>query len=59
MNIRWKTLLVRITLWLAIEIWLNFLGLDEVADYSEFISDKHLALLSLLSGLKTEQLAYV
>ncbi len=59
MNIRWKTLIVRITLWLAIELWLNFLGLDEVADYSEFISDKHLTLLSLLSGLKTEQLVRV
>ncbi|NES22635.1 MAG: hypothetical protein F6K41_27880 [Symploca sp. SIO3E6] len=37
MNVQWKTLLIKITLWLAIEILLNLLGLDEVADYCEFI----------------------
>ena len=35
MNVRWKKFLIRITLWLAVEIWLNFLGLDDMADYSE------------------------
>ena len=36
MKIYWKTLLVRITIWLVLEIGLNFLGLDSLADYSEF-----------------------
>ncbi len=37
MQIRWKALIVKTTIWLAIEICLNFLGLDSLADYSEFI----------------------
>lgn len=45
MNVRWKKLLVTITLWLASEIWFNFLGIDNLADYSEFIFEKPLILL--------------
>jgi hypothetical protein len=37
MQIKWKILIVKITIWLAAEICLNFLGLDSLADYSEFI----------------------
>ncbi|NEO21664.1 MAG: hypothetical protein F6J94_15225 [Moorea sp. SIO1F2] len=37
MNVLSKKLLARTTLWLLLEIWLNFLGLDNLADYSEFI----------------------
>ncbi len=40
MKIHWKTLLVKITIWLVLEIGLNFLGLDHLADYSEFLYDK-------------------
>jgi hypothetical protein len=29
--------LVKITFWLLAEIWLNFVGLDNIADYSEYI----------------------
>lgn len=46
MIIRWRQLLVRITIWLAAEIILNFLGLDNLADYSEFIYEQEVALLS-------------
>ena len=38
MNVRWKKLLVRSILWIAVELWLNFLGIDDVADYSEFMA---------------------
>lgn len=29
--------LIKITFWLLAEIWLNFVGLDNIADYSEYI----------------------
>ena len=37
MNIRWQKLLVKISFWLVAEIFLNLLGIDDLADYSEFI----------------------
>jgi hypothetical protein len=40
MQIKWKILLGKIIIWLAAEICLNFLGLDSLADYSEFIFQK-------------------
>lgn len=45
MNVRWKKLLITITLWVATEIWLNLLGIDDLADYSEFIFAQHLTVL--------------
>ncbi len=37
MNVSWKQLAVRLVIWLFAEALLNFLGLDSIADYSEFI----------------------
>lgn len=37
MNVRWKKLLVKTTFWLVAEIWFGFLGIDNLADYSEFV----------------------
>ena len=37
MEIRWKTLLTKTLIWLAAEIILNSIGLDTLADYSEFV----------------------
>jgi hypothetical protein len=37
MHIHWKKLVFTTTLWLVTEIILNFLGLDNLADYSEFL----------------------
>lgn len=39
MNICWQKLLVKMLLWLAAEILLNLLGIDDLADYSEFIDE--------------------
>ena len=33
----WQKLLVKLICWLALEIILNLMGLDDLADYSEFI----------------------
>ena len=46
MKVRWQKLLLTTTLWLVAEIWLNFLGIDDLADYSEFIFGKHVLVLS-------------
>ncbi len=53
MNVRWKKLLVGTTLWLAVELWLNFLGLDDVADYSEFIFERHVIVQSPLKPISS------
>ncbi len=37
MNTQWHKILVKITFWLILEILLNVLGLDSLADYSEFV----------------------
>lgn len=37
MQAHWQKILVKLTLWLVIEILLNLLGLDILADYSEFV----------------------
>jgi hypothetical protein len=42
MQVKWKQLLIKIAILLASEICLNFLGLDDLADYSEFIFEKNL-----------------
>ncbi len=33
----WKQVVYKTGFWLAAEIWLNLIGLDNIADYSEFI----------------------
>lgn len=40
MQVKWKNLLAKTIIWLAVEILLNFLGVDELADYGEFIFQK-------------------
>ena len=37
MNVCWQKLLIKILFWLAAEILLTLLGIDDLADYSEFI----------------------
>ena len=41
MKIRWKSLVIRSTLWIATEVLLTVVGLDDLADYSEFVFEKH------------------
>lgn len=37
MNVRWKKLLLTATFWLVTEIYFNLIGIDDLADYSEFL----------------------
>ena len=41
MKVRWKILFTKILIWLAAEIILNSMGLDILADYSEFMLDNN------------------
>ena len=43
MKVRWKKFLVTITFWLVGEIWFDFLEIDRLADYSEFIFEQQLS----------------
>lgn len=45
MKSHWKKLLIKTTVWLAAEILLNLLGLDNIADYSEFIYEQEVTVL--------------
>lgn len=40
MKIRWKILLMKLAVWMLVEILLTCLGLDDFADYSEFLDEK-------------------
>ncbi|MDJ0591574.1 MAG: hypothetical protein QNJ72_16500 [Pleurocapsa sp. MO_226.B13] len=40
MEIKWKKLGIKIIFWLGTEIWLTSIGLDDLADYSEFLGQE-------------------
>jgi hypothetical protein len=44
MKVQWKTVLVKMIIWLAAELILNLLGLDSLADYSEFLHKHEMAI---------------
>ena len=52
MHTKRKKLLAHIVVWLAAEICLSYLGLDDLADYSEFIFEKNLIVNSTESEYK-------
>lgn len=41
MSRTWKNLVIKTTLWIAAEILLNCMGLDTIADYSEFVFERN------------------
>lgn len=41
MQVKWRKLIANIVAWAIAEIVLNFMGLDTLADYSEFIHDRY------------------
>ncbi|MEB3180649.1 MAG: hypothetical protein VKL59_16725 [Nostocaceae cyanobacterium] len=44
MQVHWKNFFVTTMIWIAGEILLNATGLDNLADYSEFIFEREFAL---------------
>ncbi|GAB4187787.1 MAG: hypothetical protein Fur006_27860 [Coleofasciculaceae cyanobacterium] len=51
MQTRWKKVIVKVTAWLAAEIILNLIGLDSLADYSEFLYEQEVTVLSQIPQL--------
>ena len=45
MRVYWKKLLTKTLVWFVAEILLTFLGLDNLADYSEFIFARNIVVL--------------
>ena len=41
MKVKWKILFSKILVWLITEMVLNSIGLDTLADYSDFVFDKN------------------
>ena len=41
MDIKWKVLFGKTIIWIGAEIILCLVGMDDVADYSEFLFDRH------------------
>lgn len=41
MKVHWKKLMTQTAIWMASEIVLNLIGLDALADYSEFLLEAH------------------
>jgi hypothetical protein len=42
MKIQWRELLISITFWSIAEIGFSLLGIDDLADYGEFILEKQI-----------------
>jgi hypothetical protein len=51
MQIKWKKLVTQIIFWLVAEIILNLLGLDNLADYGEFVFDREAIVSTVISNL--------
>lgn len=41
MSVKWRKLLLRGSIWLILEIILNCVGIDDMADYSEYIFERN------------------
>ena len=47
MRVRWKKLLAKTLVWVVAEVLLTLLGLDNLADYSEFIFTRNIVVLNV------------
>lgn len=54
MKMQWQRIWAKATFWLLTEIILNLLGLDNLADYSEFLFEQEVAI-----ALRQPQMAVV
>ncbi|WP_206816809.1 hypothetical protein [Chroococcus sp. FPU101] len=46
MKVQWQKLLLTVTFWLATEVCFNFLEIDVIANYSEFLSNQKVSYLA-------------
>jgi hypothetical protein len=54
MRFCWKQVLVKFSTWAILEIFLTFLGLDTIADYSEFILQDKMQSLSISQQIQSD-----
>jgi hypothetical protein len=40
MQVQWKKVVIKTTIWLTTEVLLNLLGVDQVVDISEFVVER-------------------
>ncbi len=40
-NVKWRKLILKGSLWLTLEIVFNCIGIDDIADYSEYIFERN------------------
>ena len=40
-NVKWRKLIIKGSMWLTLEVALNLIGLDDIADYSEYIFERN------------------
>ncbi|MEL7352804.1 MAG: hypothetical protein AAF171_10345 [Cyanobacteria bacterium P01_A01_bin.116] len=50
--VRYRSLLFRIVIWAAAEVLLGYLGVDDLADYSDFLTEKPVYVLTQRSVLQ-------
>lgn len=41
MEVKWKKLVLRLGLWVTLEVFFGYAGVDTIADYSEFIFERN------------------
>ncbi|MFM2313053.1 MAG: hypothetical protein RLZZ04_2329 [Cyanobacteriota bacterium] len=46
MDIKWKKLIFKVGIWIALEVVFSYVGVDTIADYSEYIFDRNLITVS-------------
>jgi hypothetical protein len=42
MKIKWKKLVFKVGIWIALEFFFSYVGVDTIADYSEYIFDRNI-----------------
>ncbi|MBE9066538.1 hypothetical protein IQ260_07720 [Leptolyngbya cf. ectocarpi LEGE 11479] len=55
MDSQWRFALCKIFIWLAAEVVLSMLGIDDLADYSEFIFAQNMPVAEAHAGLKIQR----
>lgn len=46
MDIKWKKLVVKVGVWIALEMFFGYVGVDTIADYGEFIFERNFIILN-------------
>ncbi len=46
MKVQWQKMVVKITVWVVAEIILNLIGLDNLANYTEFVYEQDMVILT-------------